>query len=367
MNCFKQHSVTVTFLNYLSNKMYTRDEQIDMLLIFGECRKNSRLASELYRHRYRNRNCPPSNYFWRLETKLRREPAVQEDQFIINEDAETNVLAYVNYAPSSSLREIEHECNISRSSAWRILKKHGFKSYKYQIHQELYEDDFNRRVTYCNWFLHQYNLNNNFHNYILFSDESRFTNFGLFNRNNTRYWAKENQRVVQIGNRQIRFGFNVWLGIIAGRIFGPIIFEGALTGERYLEFLQNEMEIFFDNLPDEVNERIIFQQDGAGPHNFGIVQNHLHFRFGNRWMGTNGPIRWPARSPDLTPMDFFIWGYLKDKVYIRTYHSQEELENSVRNAIYSITQEQINRSYEETLKRVRLCLENNGQHFEQLL
>ncbi|KZC14193.1 hypothetical protein WN55_06624, partial [Dufourea novaeangliae] len=28
-----------------------------------------------------------------------------------------------------------------------------------------------------------------------------------------------------------------------------------------------------------------------------------------------GPMLWPARSPDLTPLDFFVWGTLKDKVY----------------------------------------------------
>ena len=30
--------------------------------------------------------------------------------------------------------------------------------------------------------------------------------------------------------------------------------------------------------------------------------------------GRGGPLEWPARSPDLTPMDFWLWGYLKEKV-----------------------------------------------------
>ena len=28
-----------------------------------------------------------------------------------------------------------------------------------------------------------------------------------------------------------------------------------------------------------------------------------------------GTIEYPGRFPDLTPMDFFLWEYLKDKVY----------------------------------------------------
>ncbi|EFN85682.1 hypothetical protein EAI_02991, partial [Harpegnathos saltator] len=28
-----------------------------------------------------------------------------------------------------------------------------------------------------------------------------------------------------------------------------------------------------------------------------------------------GPIEWPPRSPDMNPLDFFFWGYLKDCIY----------------------------------------------------
>ena len=32
-------------------------------------------------------------------------------------------------------------------------------------------------------------------------------------------------------------------------------------------------------------------------------------------MGRRGSHEWPARSPDLTPCDFFLWGWLKEQVY----------------------------------------------------
>ena len=28
----------------------------------------------------------------------------------------------------------------------------------------------------------------------------------------------------------------------------------------------------------------------------------------------DGPIPWPPRSPGITPLDFFLWGYVKDIV-----------------------------------------------------
>lgn len=60
---------------------------------------------------------------------------------------------------------------------------------------------------------------------------------------------------------------------------------------------------------------MIFQQDDAPPHNANIVSQHLNEIFYNRWIGTFGIISWPARSPDLTPLDFFLWAHIKTVVY----------------------------------------------------
>ena len=50
---------------------------------------------------------------------------------------------------------------------------------------------------------------------------------------------------------------------------------------------------------------IYFQQDGAPPHYHRDVRAYLDAVFPDTWIGRRGPIEYPARSPDLTPMDFF--------------------------------------------------------------
>jgi hypothetical protein len=45
------------------------------------------------------------------------------------------------------------------------------------------------------------------------------------------------------------------------------------------------------------------------------IRDCLDATFPNRWLGRDGPIAWPPRSPDITPLHFFLWGYVKDKVY----------------------------------------------------
>jgi len=43
---------------------------------------------------------------------------------------------------------------------------------------------------------------------------------------------------------------------------------------------------------------------------------------------------WPARSPDLNPCDFYLWGNLKDKVYRTKPHTEEELKENIRREIW---------------------------------
>ncbi|KAJ8948007.1 hypothetical protein NQ318_011896 [Aromia moschata] len=164
---------------------------------------------------------------------------------IVGVETEINVLAYVQFDPTVSIRKIEQQWNVSKESARRILKKHGYKPYKYHLCNHMYENDFQRRLQYCQWLINNQMDNPNFVRNILFSDKSRFTNLGLFNRNNLRYYAIDNPRLIRKSRYQERFGFNVWLGLLGNRIIGPIIFDGILTEERYLGFLQIKLKMFW--------------------------------------------------------------------------------------------------------------------------
>jgi len=42
-----------------------------------------------------------------------------------------------------------------------------------------------------------------------------------------------------------------------------------------------------------------------------------------------GDIAWPARSPDLTVPDFFLWEFLKDRVFRRRIVTIQELKQAI--------------------------------------
>ena len=63
---------------------------------------------------------------------------------------------------------------------------------------------------------------------------------------------------------------------------------------------------------EKYQPQVIFQQDGASPH-WGLeVRQFLNDTFPDGWIGRDGSIPGPPRSPDTTPLDFFLWGYVKD-------------------------------------------------------
>jgi hypothetical protein len=63
-------------------------------------------------------------------------------------------------------------------------------------------------------------------------------------------------------------------------------------------------------------EDMWYQHDGAPPHYGRRVRYSIDEEFHGRWICRGGPIHWPPQSPDLNPIDFFLWGHLMENVYL---------------------------------------------------
>ena len=85
-------------------------------------------------------------------------------------------------------------------------------------------------------------------------------------------------------------GVMVWVGlnkddiicIIKGHIIGPIVFNGSITGDSYLNLLQTHILPAIRTAMDDEDKSAIFQQDEASAHWLDII-------FEDRWMGRAGP------------------------------------------------------------------------------
>jgi len=76
---------------------------------------------------------------------------------------------------------------------------------------------------------------------------------------------------------------------------------------------------------------------------------------------------WPPRSPDLSPPDFFLWGALKVKAYANRPRTIQELENNIRREIAAISEDVLQATFTKMKRRVQLCLDSGGEHFQHLL
>jgi hypothetical protein len=207
-----------------------------------------------------------------------------------------------------------------------------------------------------------------FYQRILWSDDCSFSNNGIFNRHNDRCLAQENPHVMVVNNFQRRFSVNVWCGILHNRLVGPIFIDGNLDQYKCNTILREGVENFLDVLPLNEFRRVIFQQDGATPHNAILNRELLRRRFGDSWIGTYGPIPWSARAVDITPMDTFFWGYFQDQVYAPPPENEAQLrDNIIEAACRILPAEMLSSATYGVSQRCRQCLAQNGEQFEHRL
>lgn len=268
---------------------------------------------------------------------------------------------------SQSLRKLAAETGLKRESVRRILKNDlKLKSYKLHMSQQLIINDQTRRLEFCLAIKNMVERNQLNIKSIIFSDESHIHLNKFMNKQNFRMWSRNKPMVVfekPLHSPKV----TVWCGMSCNRLYGPFFFEDAQTGnactittETYLEMLETVMNV--DTTPD-----IWFQQDGATAHTSVIARDWLKSRFGNKVISHRTDFPWPARSPDLSPLDFFLWSYVKEKVFITRPSSINDLKIAVRAALALIDQDTLAAVTANFEKRVELCIQQRGGHFEHLL
>ena len=122
----------------------------------------------------------------------------------------------------------------------------------------------------------------------------------------------------------------------------------------------------------EIIRDMWFLHDGAPPHFRLDVRNFLNNEFPERWIGRGAPDPrcWLPRSPDCTPLDFFLWGHVKALVYENVVPaSVEELKERIVSAFDSIRAMPgiFSRVRQSMISRIEACVISEGQHFEHLL
>ena len=226
--------------------------------------------------------------------------------------------------------------------------------------------DFERRSQFCSEMLASSKNDPGLLDNILFSDESIFSLDKAVYAHNTYSWSDTNphfytQRKLQ-PERVV-----VWCGLSASLIIGPYFFPGTVTADSYTDMLRNYLVPGLRRR--NILNTITFQQDGASPHTAHRVLEYLQQQFNGRLISFRTTTIWPPRSPDLNPLDFYLWGHIKQRISKMEWRTVEELKTSITTAVRSINRDKdlLKRVISSFSGRISMCLDAGGRHFENRL
>ncbi|GFW40784.1 uncharacterized protein TNCV_4368321 [Trichonephila clavipes] len=175
-----------------------------------------------------------------------------------------------------------------------------------------------------------------FHKRISFSDEAHFWLNGYVNK-----------KTAAFGVKLIHKCHNV-----------------TVNGDRYRAIITN----FF--IPESNNhdvQELWFQQDGATCHTARATIDLLKDTFGDRLISRFGPVNWPPRSCDLTPLDYFLWGYVKSLVYADKPQTLVHLEDNIRLVIADIRPQMLEKVIENWTSRFDYIQASHGSHMPEMI
>lgn len=219
---------------------YTPEEYTEMLIMFGEYGRNARETSREYALRFPNRRHPNPQQILHLINRAREtgnlvpvrrgdgqgggqnELPVREEEAILNSALED---------PSIGIRGLAAMHGRSYTTCQRVLKKNHLHGYHFLRVHQLDENDFPRRLQFCNWLLGRHVNDPDFVKNILFTDECTFTRDGIFNSHNWHHYAFENPHAtLPTRSSQNRFSVNFWCGIVGEHLVSsPFLNEFTLN------------------------------------------------------------------------------------------------------------------------------------------
>ncbi|GFY10476.1 uncharacterized protein TNCV_2565041 [Trichonephila clavipes] len=192
-------------------------------------------------------------------------------------------------------------------------RKHGnFKGVHCQVIYSqfglaIHQNDHHTRRRFVEWAKNEIAVVPDFHKRILFSDEAHFWLNGYVSKQNCRIWSEANPQ-------------ELW-----------------------------------------------FQQDGAISHTARATIDLLKDTFGDRLISRIGPVNWPPRSCDLTPLDYFLWDYVKSLVYADKPQTLDHLEDNIRRVIADIRPQMLEKVIENWTFRLDYIRASRDSYMPEII
>ncbi|GFW55337.1 putative DD41D transposase [Trichonephila clavipes] len=211
----------------------------------------------------------------------------------------------------SGIKSIEVSVGITFQDGDRFISCQVIYS---QFGLAIHQNDHQARRRFVEWAQNEIAVVPDFHKRILFSDEAHFWLNGYVNKQNCRIWSETNPQVY-VKTSLHPEKLTVWCALWAGGVIGPYFFKNdechnvTVNCDRYRAMITN---FLIPELNNHDLQELWFKQDGATCHTARATIDLLKDTFGDHLISRFGPVNWPPRFCDLTPLDFFcfwLWGH----------------------------------------------------------
>ncbi|GFW91587.1 DUF4817 domain-containing protein [Trichonephila clavipes] len=213
----------------------------------------------------------------------------------------------------------------------------------------IHQSDHQARRRFVEWAQNEIPVVPDFHKRILFSDEAHFWLNGYVNKQNCRIWTEANPQVYVETPLHPEKLTGALYGLVESFFKNDEGHNVTVNGDRYRATITN---FFILELNNHDVQELWFQQDGATCHTARATIDLLKDTFGYRLISRFGPVNGPPRSCDLTPLDYFLWSYVKSLVYADTPRTLDHLEDNIRRVIADIRPQMLEKVIENWTSRL---------------
>ncbi|GFY12642.1 uncharacterized protein TNCV_2448331 [Trichonephila clavipes] len=214
----------------------------------------------------------------------------------------------------------------------------------------IHPNDHQARRRFVEWAQNEIAVVPGFHKRILFSDEAHFWLNGYVN--------KQNCRITSEAYPQVYVQTPLHPEKLTGALYGLVesFFKNdeghnvTINGDRFRAMITN---FFIPELNNHDVQELWIQHDGATCHTARATIDLLKDTLGDRLIHVlDPPVNWPPRSCDLTPLDYFLWGYVKSLVYADKPQTLDHLEDNIRCVIADIWPQMLEKVIENWTSRL---------------
>ncbi|GFW78608.1 transposable element Tc3 transposase [Trichonephila clavipes] len=138
----------------------------------------------------------------------------------------------------------------------------------------------------------------------------------------------------------------------------------TVNGDRYRSTITN---FFIPELNNRDVQELWFQQEDATCHTARATIDLLKYTFGDCLISRFGPVNWPPRSCDLTPLDYFLWVYVRSWVYADKPQTLDHLEDNIRRVMADIRPQMLEKVIENWTSRLDYIRASRGSHMPEII